>query len=57
MDPVKLQSYPEGKDWNAAVCSNFVKAYAVDEQTKGDIDDWNVNAWAYFYEGLRCWWR
>lgn len=39
MDPVKLQSYNESKDWNAAVCSNFVKAYAVDEKTKGDIDD------------------
>lgn len=49
MDPVKLQSYPEGKDWNAAVCSNFVRAYAVDEKTKGDIDDWNVNAWSYFH--------
>ena len=39
MDPVKLQSYPEGKDWNIAVGSNFVKAYVVDAKTKGDIDD------------------
>lgn len=39
MDPVKLQSYPGGKDWNAPVWSDFVKAYAVDEKTKGDIDD------------------